>query len=56
MGSLCSPGNPETCFVGQADLGLKDLPSSAFASQVLETKAHATTAQLSLSLFLKFKN
>jgi hypothetical protein len=39
--SLCSPGCPETHFVDQAGLELRNLPASA--SQVLGLKACATT-------------
>jgi hypothetical protein len=39
--SLCSPGCPETHFVDQAGLELRNLPASA--SQVLGLKAFATT-------------
>jgi hypothetical protein len=38
-----SPGCPETHFVDQAGLELRNLPASA--SQVLRLKACATTAQ-----------
>jgi hypothetical protein len=48
--SLCSPGCPETHFVDQAGLELRNPPASA--SQVLGLKACATTAQL-LVLFFK---
>jgi hypothetical protein len=40
--SLCSPGCPGTQFVDQVSLELRNPP--AFASQVLELKACATTA------------
>ena len=40
--SPCSPGCPGTHSVDQADLELGNLPASA--SQVLELKAHTTTA------------
>jgi hypothetical protein len=39
--SLCSPGCPETHFVDQAGLELRNLPASA--SRVLGLKACATT-------------
>jgi hypothetical protein len=42
--SLHSPGCPETHFVDQAGLELRNPPASA--SQVLGLKASATTAQL----------
>jgi hypothetical protein len=42
--SLCSPGCPETHFVDQAGLELRNLPASA--SQMLGLKACATTAWL----------
>jgi hypothetical protein len=41
--SLCSPGCPGTHSVNQAGLKLRNLPASA--SQVLELKVCATTAQ-----------
>jgi hypothetical protein len=44
--SLCSPGCPETHFVDQAGLELRNPPASASASQVLGLKACATTARL----------
>jgi hypothetical protein len=43
--SLCSSGCPGTHSVNQAGLRLRDLPASAFSSQVLGLKACATTAQ-----------
>jgi hypothetical protein len=42
--SLYSPGCPETHFVGQTGLKLRNLPASA--SQVLGLKACATTSPL----------
>jgi hypothetical protein len=45
--SLYSPGCPGTHSVDQAGLELRNLPASA--SQVLELKACATTAQLLIS-------
>jgi hypothetical protein len=47
--SLYSPGCPGTHFVDQAGLEPRNPPASA--SQVLELKACATTAQLSSSLY-----
>ena len=43
--SLCSPGCPETHFVDQAGLELRNPPASA--SRVLELKACATTPRTS---------
>ena len=51
--SLCSPGCPGTHSVDQADLELRNLPTSA--SQVLGLQAWATTAQL-FSHSLKVKS
>ena len=54
--SLCIPGCPETHFVDQAGLELRNPPASA--SQVLGLKAFATTVRLKFKMFLKmlFKN
>jgi hypothetical protein len=48
--SLYSPGCPGTHFADQAGLELRNPPASA--SQVLELKACATTAQLILQFFI----
>jgi hypothetical protein len=45
--SLCGPGCPGTHSVDQAGLKLRNLPASA--SQLLGSKACATTAQLTLN-------
>jgi hypothetical protein len=55
--SLCIPGYPGTHFVDQAGLELRNPPASA--SQVLRSKACATTAQpkdilIQIALFLFF--
>lgn len=43
---LCSPGWPETCYIDQVGLDLRDLPAPV--SQVLELKAWTTPTRLKL--------
>jgi hypothetical protein len=50
--SLYSPGCPETHFVDQAGLELRNPPASA--SQVLGLKACATTARLTQMFYMTF--
>ena len=49
--SLCSPGCPGTHSVDQAGLELRNPPASA--SQVLGLKARATTAPLTVCIFIQ---